>query len=710
MGQFKKVLFLVYRVGWWGCFDELYREHKADPGCQCSVVVLPRYDRDPESHEIIFDRYQYDGDAMPRDVEVTDFRGYSLAGERPDVVYIHNIYDNSSIMDSVPIEYYSWNVKQFTPRLVYVHHKLGFTAQDLKYRVFYYVDRVYVHRDREKYGFPAELDGKLETVPSGIVPYLRRQWQQRPAPRGETPVTVFLAVGYDDLFYGTDRALGKLEQVLGLFKGRRDYRVILHSDRELQDHFHELQGNVANEYIRIINRFVEKKIGAYDISYSDCEAALNADIYMSLGWKPVMNCFSVLGKPCFVLAQEKRPLPTADDLCIPGFWDCAVEGDEVTFVADVLKLLCRMNLKTGKLSILGEVPDEIDGGANYIGVQKKGDTCYLVPYSSDGLVIFDEKSGRGEKKYLPGVPSPGNFTQAVPYGQYLFLIPRFFKGILRYDTESGEFRVYDGWVRELEQAAEAKDQGQPYFVRGIRQEANVLHMASSKAAVILHFDMETGEHRLEDTGIPGGRFFDMEIQGEDTVLLPFMGGRVYARHGEKGSWDEIYDYPTDANCVHPFDRCVYSGGKWVMFPMQAGCALSWDGPGERARERKDLVCCGKEAYLSEYLRDRKVGYQAVKRLENGNILLYEQYTGSFHLLDGRLHAIKRIKCRLPYDEVMACYKRVCDRIRIRGQCYYGVQEWQPLPVMLEYLKDVCRDGEYLRENVRRYMELNYCKK
>lgn len=703
MEQRKKVLFLVYRAGWWGCFDEHYREHKADPGCQCSVVVLPRYDRDPQTHEIIFDRYQYDAEIMPRDVEVTDFRKYSLADERPDVIYTHNLYDNSNILDSVPIEYYSWNLKQFTRELVYVHHKLGFSDQDKKYNIFHYADKVYINTDKSRYGFPVEFEGKLEVRVSGIIPYLLRRQRLKTAPSKESAVTLFISVGYGELYYGSDRTLRKLEQVLTLLKGRRDFRVILHSDQELLDHFHELQGSVANEYIRIINWFVDKKIGVYDTSDNDYEAALSADICMALGWNSVMSCCSVLGKPCFTLNQECRPLPTEDDLCIPSFGDCCVEGDEVTFVAVPLSLMCRMNLKTGRMIVLGEVPNEGEGWANYLEIHKRGSVYYLLPYTSDGLLQYDIQSGKYEKKYFPSAVKTGNFTKMISYMQYLYLIPGFYKGILRYDTESGECRVYDDWVPELDQLVTAKNQQEPYFNWGIRQEEGMLHMASAKAGVIMHFDMETGTYRLEETGIPYGKFIDMEWRGGKPLLLPRKGSTVYIGSLPQNEWKVVYEAEECETPNVPYERCIQIREKTVIFPRQADHVLILDEDSGQIRERRDVVCCGRNAYQSEYMRELKVGYQVVKKMENGNILLYEQYSGSFHILDENLRVVKRIKCRLPYSDVISCYKRLCAGNRKKWQSFNSVGEWYPLPIMLEYLKSVCRDEEILRENSRHYL-------
>lgn len=704
MEQRKKVLFLVYRAGWWGCFDELYRKHKSDPGCQCSVVVLPRYDRDPQTHEIIFDRYQYDAEIMPRDVEVTDFRKYSLQEERPDVIYTHNLYDNSNIMDSVPIEYYSWNLKQFTRELVYVHYSMGFSDKDRKYQVYHYADKVYIPTDRIRYAFPVELESKLEVMPSGIIPYLTRLWRQKPAHQKGEAISVFFYVDYGDLYYGTDRVLRKLEQVLSLLKGRQDFRITLHSDRELLENFHELSGSVAQEYIRIVNWFIDKKIGRYDSSDDDCAAAVSADVLVTFGGKAISQLFCALGKLCFTLNQECRSLPTEDDLCTLSLWDCCVEGDEVTFVADPLSLMCRMNLKTGRMMVLGEVPDEGEGWTNYLEIHKKGSVYYLLPYSSDGLLLYDIQCGKYEKKYFPGAVNNGNFTKMIAYRQYLYLIPRFYKGILRYDTESGECRIYDDWVRELDQLASAKNQQEPYFIWGIRQEESMLHMASSKAGVIMHFDMETGTYQLEETGIPDDKFIDMEWRDGKPLLLPWKGSTVYTYSSSQNGWNAVYEAEECETPNVPYARCIQTGEKTVVFPQQGANVLVCDEADGQIRERRDVVCCGRNAYQSEYMRERKTGYQVVKKMENGDILLYEMYTGSFHILDENLRVVKRLKCRLPYDVVMEQYKKLCARIRKRGKSSSWVGEWYPLRIMFEYLKDVCRDKEFLEENCRHFYE------
>lgn len=232
----------------------------------------------------------------------------------------------------------------------------------------------------------------------------------------------------------------------------------------------------------------------------------------------------------------------------------------------------------------------------------------------------------------------------------------------------------------------------------------MLHMASSKAGVIMHFDMETGTYQLEETGIPDGKFIDMEWRGGKPFLLPYKRSIVYSCGSSQNGWNAVYEAEECETPNIPYERCIQIEEKTVAFPRQADHILTMDEDNGQVRERRDVVCCGREAYQSEYMREYKAGYTVVKKMDNGPLLLYELYTGAFHLLDERLHVIKRISCRLPYSDVMSCYKRLCAGNRKKWKSFNSVGEWYPLPVMLEYLKSVCRDEEFLKENTMHFLE------
>jgi hypothetical protein len=57
---------------------------------------------------------------MPDYVPVTHFECYNLSIRRPDIIYIHNPYDEYNFVTSVDPRFYSYELKKYTDMLVYV--------------------------------------------------------------------------------------------------------------------------------------------------------------------------------------------------------------------------------------------------------------------------------------------------------------------------------------------------------------------------------------------------------------------------------------------------------------------------------------------------------------------------------------------------------------------------------------------------------------
>ena len=56
----------------------------------------------------------------PDYVPITKYDEYDFEGRRPDMIYIHNPYDNNNYVTSVHPFFYSGNLKKFTDKLVYI--------------------------------------------------------------------------------------------------------------------------------------------------------------------------------------------------------------------------------------------------------------------------------------------------------------------------------------------------------------------------------------------------------------------------------------------------------------------------------------------------------------------------------------------------------------------------------------------------------------
>lgn len=113
----KEVVFLPYKASMWDSLESVYLAAKADLDCDAYCVPIPYYTLNPD-HSL--GEMHYEGDEYPARIEITDWQEYDFEERRPDVVYIHNGYDNWNLVTSVHPKFYSENLKKCTDKLVYI--------------------------------------------------------------------------------------------------------------------------------------------------------------------------------------------------------------------------------------------------------------------------------------------------------------------------------------------------------------------------------------------------------------------------------------------------------------------------------------------------------------------------------------------------------------------------------------------------------------
>ncbi|MFD0673617.1 hypothetical protein [Cohnella sp. GCM10027633] len=114
------VLFLPYKASMWDSLESIYKAASQDSDCEATVVPIPYYQL-TQTEAIP----TYEGHLLPPDVPVTHYSKYDLEYERPDIIFVHNIYDQYNTITRVQETYFSSNLKSFTDMLVYVPYHVS---------------------------------------------------------------------------------------------------------------------------------------------------------------------------------------------------------------------------------------------------------------------------------------------------------------------------------------------------------------------------------------------------------------------------------------------------------------------------------------------------------------------------------------------------------------------------------------------------------
>ena len=766
MKEQAKVLFVVYRTEWWGCFDSFCRQ-ECHEGNLVYVMPIPRYDRELGTTKINYNKMRFHPERLegelPEGAIKADYQTFSLE-QGFDRIYIHNPYDDTYFVDSVDEKYYSWNLKQYTKRLVYISYLIfvdGIPEEYASSPVYDYVDAIYLASKKSKYSLKVQYDKKVEIMPSGIPEYLEKLEEQEKRTkqssqrknadssergpqegtgqrkdRQEDRKRLLCCLSYNNLFYGSEKLIQKLRDVFEYLRGRKDLLLIFRPDEDIRARFPWLDEPLQKKYAELVAYFQRYKIGIYDESPDLYRAAAEADGILSFG-HPADNLFLVQGKYVLRLDKVQRPIPSDEVRCIPSLWAMTAEeteeGIEFWFVPERTKLICRAVIgkeadgiraakEKGKkahknyldetemlqVEIVAEVPDDVSMWFHYANITKAGNYLFLSPYGSEGIWKYNLETKCFREDYLPN-GKYGYSTITFAYGRYLYMFPKLYQGILKYDTETGKIKIIDGFVAELEQFVQQAYVNYPCFCCAVKQEGNMLYMASSKCDVWMEFNMENDTWKMKSMHLQRKGFFAMVKKGDWIWLLPYCGEDVILWNQVTCESRVLYSAANEEENDTPYVDGVETEEGVALFPACAEHVLWLSAdvserlPVEKEKLAQEIaddwMQCGKKKYMSEFQRQTKIGYEFVKKMNHGLIVVYEYYDGAFLILNEKMQVLRKVYCRLPIEAVNMQEDSILDSLQRKSEHAGILDEGYFLPSMIGFFQ---RRSEKGREERKRY--------
>lgn len=115
-----KVVFMPYKISMWDSLETIYLAAKDDEECEVKVVPIPYYKLEKDTAE-----FTYEGNKFPSNIEITHYSKFILEQEKPDIIFIHNIYDQYNTLTRVENTYFTKNLKKHTDMLVYVPYHIS---------------------------------------------------------------------------------------------------------------------------------------------------------------------------------------------------------------------------------------------------------------------------------------------------------------------------------------------------------------------------------------------------------------------------------------------------------------------------------------------------------------------------------------------------------------------------------------------------------
>lgn len=325
----KEVVFLPYKASMWDSLESVWKAADEDPNCDAYVIPIPYYDKNSDGS---FKEMHYEGDQYPDYVPVTNYEEYDFENRKPDMIFIHNPYDEFNLVTSVHSFFYAKNLKNFTDKLVYIPYFILReissddvpAVKDMEHFCtvpgVFYADKVFVQSENMRTIY-------INVLTEAFGEDTRRTWETKIVGLGSPKMDKVLSTRKEDIdipedwlrvirkpddsykkiiFYNTsvnallrneEKMLAKMQDVFTIFREKKDDMVLLWRPHPLiKSTIESMRPKLWETYERIVKQYLEEGWGIYDDTADLNRAIALCDAYYGDGSSVVQLCQKA-GKP-----------------------------------------------------------------------------------------------------------------------------------------------------------------------------------------------------------------------------------------------------------------------------------------------------------------------------------------------------------------------------------------------------------------------------
>lgn len=587
----KEVVFLPYKASMWDSLESVWRAADADPDCDAYVIPIPYFDKNPDGS---FREEHYEGDLYPKDVPVTRYDEYDLEARHPDVIYIHNPYDECNHVTSVHPHFYSKNLRNFTDKLVYIpYFILGEIEPDnqaaidgMKHFCFtpgtIYADQVVVQSENmrqiyineymkaaKEMGLPGEHvdrkflekkflgtgSPKLDKVQNTKKEDLEipKEWLRIiEKPDGSWKKIVFYNTSVSALLQNDEKMLRKMESVFGIFKENKGEVALLWRPHPLiQATIESMRPQLWEEYQRIKDRYIEEDWGIYDDSADLDRAVVLSDAYYGDGSSVVQLCREK-GMPVMVqdvedLADNYKGFPCA----INDTWQ---EDNDIWFVGNEDNVLWHMDIMTDTVHYVTSLPSGITEDVFRMNAHciKAGNRVFCLPDRAKELLIYNLTNDRIESCNIAEDEERIGIYNSWRCGNTIWCVSYFMQKIIEIDIEfrciKGVYSVFEKSEALIGYEAAMKD----HFIYCVSRDATRICKFDTVTREKKYYDLPVDDKGFNTITADGGGFYltgyrkNVYLWNEknnDTVVLEKFPAKYTILNEQQIEENEYYEVP-----------------------------------------------------------------------------------------------------------------------------------------------------------------------
>lgn len=549
------VVFFPYMASMWDSLESIWIAAKEDENCNAIVVPIPYYEKNRDGS---FMKMHYEGNDYPDYVPIVPWEQYDLQREEPEVVYIHNPYDEYNHVTSVHPQYYSRNIKQHTDCLVYVPYYSTSGGMSEGQRLcpsYFVVDYIIIQAPKFRDYFDESIpDHKFLPFGSPKFDRVIRKSKNPTVPPAEWKDKMagkkvyFYNTSINGMLENTPSFLEKIEYVFNCFKDKESACLLWRSHPLLESTFDSMRPQYKPYYEALKRRFVDENLGIYDTTLDVSNTVALCDAYIGDAATSITSLFGVAGKPLFILNNYIHSAPLEDDWrgeIITGFNE--LNEDDRWMVTQGNKLYYS---KLGNYNYHYYCDLSEYSARYYSAVKCFEDKVYVCPVNAQDILLLRDKKVIKRIKLERRTEKGWVFAGSLKYKNCIILIPANYGAVVIYDNVSEQIKyITEGinvFVRETQEGLK---------IGGYCIYNNYLMIASPVDDYIYTINLQTEEIKiLKCGGKNKGGCSKIVVDKEDIWVIPRSGSNIKKWNPITGELHEYEVFPDELKCIHPIRK------------------------------------------------------------------------------------------------------------------------------------------------------------
>lgn len=696
----REAVFLPYKASMWDSLESVWKAAREDENCDTYVIPIPYYDKNPDGS---LREMHYEGKQYPSYVDVVDYESYDFAKHRPDMVFIHNPYDDCNYVTCVHPFFFSENLKKYTEQLIYIPYFASGGAGAVSYRnlpVCYYADYIVIQSEQYSRYFEKAFREKL--LPLGTPKFDRilnycLEEDMIPADWREklTGKVFFYNTSIAGILRYGEQAVKKMIYVFENFKDA-EVALIWRPHPLLEASILSMRPALYPFYELAKKKFSELPHGILDLTPDVDLAVKLSDAYIGEKTSSVVHLFGVSGKPVF-LTNMNITEHFEEECRNVKIYGCTMAEGSIWAPAGDRNCLMKIT-KDGVIEETYEITGEKKTGQIlYRDVIQTEGRLYLVPFNGEEIAVFDLKKKNFEKIPLRD-SGKTKFIKGHLYKGCIYMVPFTYPCLVKLDCASHKLTYYKEMGQEMK--CLQKKEG-PLSLNGSLLAENELLIAMAMSSHVIALNLDTGKWKVNRIGQESDNYCCMANWNGKIILGSHEGMKLTCWDRKTGETNVITGYPMgwkgESEC---FYEMVCMGDSLYVFPWKGNQILkiapdSFDITALLSDTGHD-ACYRKNGYYTE-----QCNYTMVKAGEDGEILV--QSAGEYGLaIYAADKPVRRCAVHLNLDEMPYQYGTLFGRCGSNLPWAMGETKLYSIKGFIHY---VCKEKHDSDTQIAKYREI-----